>query len=234
MYLLKAMVFMMKKCNECNIFIQDNNKICPLCHGALETVEGTNSINQYPNVHPKLKKLSLFLRIYLALSIVTETILITINYYTGHETWWSPFIGLYLLYGYFLMRFALVKSGSGRWRTVIGTFLIVFLIITADISNGYDGWSVNYILPIALGILNTISLYLIVLRRNHWQTYLVFQLTLLGISLISLILIPLNIITNPMIIVLVNIYIALSFVSVTIIGGNKAFTELRHRFHINR
>jgi len=232
--LLKATVFMMKKCNQCNVYIQDNNKICPLCHGALERTEGKDSINKYPNVHPKIKKLSLFLRIYLASSIVLETILITINYYNDHETWWSLFIGLYLLYGYFLMRFALVKSGSGRWRTVIGTFLTVFLVITVDISNGYDGWSINYILPIALAILNTLALIFVILKRNNWQTYLVFQLTLLSISLMSLILIPLNIISYPMVIVLVNIYIALSFTTVAIIGGNKATTELKHRFHINR
>ena len=224
----------MKKCNQCQVYIQDNNKICPLCHGALERIDGNTSINNYPNVHPKRKKLSLFLRIFLALSIVIETILITINYYTGHETWWSPFIGLYLLYGYFLMRFALVRTGSGRWRVVTGTFLIVFLVITADMSNGYDGWSVNFILPIALGVLNTLSLVFIVIRRKNWQSYLVFQLTLLGISMLSLILILLNIITYPMVIVLVNIYIALSFITVTIIGGNKALYELKHRFHINR
>lgn len=224
----------MNKCKQCNVYITDDVKVCPLCNGALENTGSGKSAKKYPNVHHKRKKLSLFLRIFLASAIVVETILVTINYYLGHETWWSFFVGLCLAYAYFLMRFALAQSGSGRWRTVAGTLLTAMLIIAMDIGTGYDTWSTNYVLPIALGILNTLSIVLIFTKRNQWQSFMVVQLTLIAITALSLILIPLGIITKPIVIVIVLIYTVLTFVSTVIIGGSKALTELRHRFHINR
>ncbi|NLY82849.1 MAG: hypothetical protein GX078_08865 [Clostridiales bacterium] len=224
----------MNKCKQCNVYITDDVKICPLCNSALENVSSGDGIKKYPNVHPKRKRLSLFLRIFLAASIVVETILVTINFYMGHETWWSFFVGLYLAYAYFLIRFAIAQSGSGRWRMVAGTLLTAILIIAMDINTGYEAWSTNYVFPISLGLLNTLSIILIFTKRNQWQSFMVVQLTLIAITALSLILIPLGIITKPIVIVIVLIYTILTFVSTVIIGGSKALTELRHRFHINR
>ncbi|MBK5254345.1 MAG: hypothetical protein JJE03_07825 [Peptostreptococcaceae bacterium] len=224
----------MNKCKHCNVYITDDVTRCPLCNSALETVDGDDTKIKYPDVHPKRKKLSLFLRIFLASAIVVETVLVTINYYSGHETWWSFLAGLCFAYAYFLMRFAIAQSSSGRWRIVIGTLLTAILIITMDAGTGYDAWSTNYVFPVSLGILTTLSIALIFTKRNQWQSFMVVQLTLIAIAALSLILIPLGIITKPIVLIIVLMYTILSFISTLIIGGSKAQTELRHRFHINR
>lgn len=227
----------MKKCNQCGVYYTDDSNICALCHCALgvsDDVTAGYSSQPYPAIHMMMKQRGLFLRILLSAVIVIEAVLVTVNVYTNSNSAWSLYTGIYLLYTYLLARFAVFQNGSGRWRIITGTLLTAWVIFAIDCSNGYNGWSINYFFPIAFGLLNILVIILIFVRRNIWQSYLVVQLTLIALSGVSFLLIPLGIMTKPKISVIVFIMSVLCFTVTVIMGSRKALAELKRRFHINR
>ena len=100
----------MSRCKQCNVEILDETERCPLCHSVLEpTIEVEN---MYPDVRVKQRKMILLSKIYLFVAIVVEAFLIVVNHYGEFETAWSLMTGLALIYGYLVIRFAILgKTG---------------------------------------------------------------------------------------------------------------------------
>lgn len=227
----------MKNCKQCGVYFADDSNICPLCHCALTLCDNNAEAfvaQGYPTNHMIMKQRSLVLRILLSAVIVTEAILIIVNIYTESRSAWSLFTGIYLLYTYLLARFSVFQNGSGRWRIITGTILTALLIFAVDTSNGYSGWSINYFFPISFAVLDIMVLVLILVRKDVWQSYLVVQLTLIAMTGVGLLLIPLGLMTRPKVSILVFIMSVLCFTVTVIIGGQKAREELKRRFHISR
>ena len=103
----------MSRCKQCNVEILDETERCPLCHSVLEkTVEVEN---MYPNVRTMTRRLALLSRIYLFVAILVEALLIYLNVLSDSEMFWSAIPGLAMLYGYLVLRYAILgKSGMEK------------------------------------------------------------------------------------------------------------------------
>ena len=108
----------MSRCKQCNVEILDETERCPLCHSVLEkTVEVEN---MYPNVRTMTRRLALLSRIYLFVAILVEALLIYLNVLSDSEMFWSAIPGLAMLYGYLVLRYAILGKSGYKGKIITG------------------------------------------------------------------------------------------------------------------
>ena len=221
----------MSKCKQCGVIVRDDTQVCPLCKCVLDTDD--NSENKYPDIWAKNHVMKLLIRIYLFAAIVTETLLIYLNYRYFNGIYWSVIVGVVLAYIYLTLAYTVSYSRAGyRMKIIVGVAGGILLLNVIDHVLGNNGWSIDYAFPAALLAVDVTVLFLIIFNRRNWQSYLSFQIAMILFSLIPVVL---NLIGYARVPFLANLVLAVAvflFLGTVIIGGKRATTELKRRFHI--
>ena len=179
------------------------------------------------------RSLKLVIRIYLFVAIVLEAVLVAINYFFFHGTYWSVVVGVILAYIYFTLAYTVSYSRAGyRMKIIVGVACGVLLLLVIDRVLGNNGWSMNYAFPAALLATDAVILGFIIFNRRNWQSYLSFQLAMVVFSIVPVLLSVLGLVTAPMLSYVAAAMAVFSFLGTVIIGGRRATTELKRRFHI--
>ncbi len=220
----------MSKCRQCNIEVLDETQRCPLCGTVLEpTVEVEN---MYPDIRLKSRKLVFISRLYLFASIVIEILLVNICMLSDVQSLVYIICGLVLLFGYIVIRYAILGTSGYIAKTVVLTIIAVIMLVAIDFSVGYNGWSVNYAFPSVILLIDVGTLVLMAVNRKNWQSYLMLQIFMVLCSIVAIILNVVHIVTDPIVsIVALNVSVIL-LLGTVIIGGRRARVELKRRFHI--
>ena len=220
----------MSRCKQCNVEILDETERCPLCHSVLEkTVEVEN---MYPNVRTMTRRLALLSRIYLFVAILVEALLIYLNVLSDSEMFWSAIPGLARLYGYLVLRYAILGKSGYKGKIIVLTLIAILMVVAIDFVVGYRGWSVNYALPSAILLVDTGILILMCINRRNWQSYMMWQIFMILCSVVPLVLYAVGIVTAPLLALLAFAFSTALFLGTLIIGDRRARTELRRRFHV--
>ena len=220
----------MSRCKQCNVEILDETERCPLCHSVLEkTVEVEN---MYPNVRTMTRRLALLSRIYLFVAILVEALLIYLNVLSDSEMFWSAIPGLAMLYGYLVLRYAILGKSGYKGKIIVLTLIAILMVVAIDFVVGYRGWSVNYALPSAILLVDAGILILMCINRRNWQSYMMWQIFMILCSVVPLVLYAVGIVTAPLLALLAFAFSAALFLGTLIIGARRARTELRRRFHV--
>ena len=220
----------MSRCKQCNVEILDETERCPLCHSVLEkTVEVEN---MYPNVRMITRRLALLSRIYLFVVILVEALLIYLNVLSDSEMFWSAIPGLAMLYGYLVLRYAILGKSGYKGKTIVLTLIAILMVVAIDFVVGYRGWSVNYALPSAILLVDVGILILMCINRRNWQSYMMWQIFMILCSVVPLVLYAVGIVTVPLLALLAFAFSMALFLGTLIIGDRRARTELRRRFHV--
>lgn len=220
----------MSRCKQCNVEILDETERCPLCHSVLEkTVEVEN---MYPNVRTMTRRLALLSRIYLFVAILVEALLIYLNVLSDSEMFWSAIPGLAMLYGYLVLRYAILGKSGYKGKIIVLTLIVILMVVAIDFVVGYRGWSVNYALPSAILLVDAGILILMCINRRNWQSYMMWQIFMILCSVVPLVLYAVGIVTAPILALLAFAFSAALFLGTLIIGDRRARTELRRRFHV--
>ena len=210
--------------------ILDETERCPLCHSVLEkTVEVEN---MYPNVRTMTRRLALLSRIYLFVAILVEALLIYLNVLSDSEMFWSAIPGLAMLYGYLVLRYAILGKSGYKGKIIVLTLIAILMVVAIDFVVGYRGWSVNYALPSAILLVDAGILILMCINRRNWQSYMMWQIFMILCSVVPLVLYAVGIVTAPLLAFLAFAVSAALFLGTLIIGDRRARTELRRRFHV--
>ena len=117
-------------------------------------------------------------------------------------------------------------------KIVVGVAGAILLLVVVDHVLGNNGWSVDYAFPAALLLVDVTILCLIFFNRRNWQSYLSFQIVMIFFSLIPFLL---NLMGYMRVMFLADLALVVSvfmFLGTVIIGGKRATTELKRRFHI--
>ncbi|MBO5033961.1 MAG: zinc ribbon domain-containing protein [Lachnospiraceae bacterium] len=220
----------MSKCRQCKIEILDETERCPLCNTVLEpTIEVEN---MYPDIRVRSRKLVMLSRIYLFLAVAAELILVDVYMLSDVQALAVIISGLVLLFGYIVIRYAILGTSGYIAKTVVLTIIAVIMFVAIDFSVGYNGWSVNYVFPSGILMIDAAVVVLMIVNRKNWQSYLMLQIFMVLCGAAAVILSSVGIITHPMLsIVALNASIIL-LLGTVIIGGRRARVELRRRFHI--
>lgn len=221
----------MSRCRQCNIEILDDAQICPLCKCVVEKDgKGTSS---YPDIRLRTRKLNLAVRIFLFASILAEVMLVYANWKYFSGTWWCVITGAGFAYVYMMAKFAVLNDNAGyRSKFLALTFAGILYIILIDVVIGYNGWSVNFVLPGGLLFVDAFILAIMFLNRRNWQSYIMLELFMILLSALPLLLIGLGIITETFVSGLAFAASVLLFLGTLIIGDRRARSELKRRFHV--
>ena len=100
----------MNICRNCNIRVNDDIDVCPLCHSVLdddltqEEMEISEKLihqgSSYPNVRKREKRMNIVMRAILFLFIVAEIGLVLINRSVKPHFWWAGICGVAMVYIY--------------------------------------------------------------------------------------------------------------------------------------
>ena len=220
----------MSKCRQCNIEVLDETERCPLCNTVLDETEEME--NMYPDIRVKTRKLVFFSRVYLFLAVVIEIILINICMLTEVQSLVYIISGLVLLFGYIVIKYAILGTSGYIAKTVVLTVIAVIMLVAIDFFVGYDGWSVNYVLPSGILLIDVGILALMVINRKNWQSYLMLQIFMVICSGVAVVINAFQIITEPIVsIIALNVSVIL-LLGTVIVGGRRSRVELKRRFHI--
>lgn len=223
----------MRQCKQCNLEILDETMVCPLCKSVLEVSDETeHTATGYPDVKAASRKLNFIVKLYSFLAIITEAALIIINYISFRGIWWSAISGISILYFYITLKYSLLKNNG--YKKVILTQVVgaVLLVIASDYIVGYRGWSINYVLPSAVLLLDVTIGILMLVNMANWQSYILMQILTVLVSLGCLLLWKFGVITQP-IVTLTALGVSVSILLATLIfGDRKAKNELKRRFHV--
>ena len=187
----------------------------------------------YPEVRYRFRRLDFISRFYLFLAIILEAVLFSINYFSFNGVWWSIITGLVLLYGYVVLRYAVIGKSGYRSKSIILTLVFILTAIAIDLTTGYRGWSLDYILPLAIILMDIAILILMFFNRQNWQSYICFQLLMVCCSLVPIGLYLLGIEKQINMAVLPMALSVTIFLGTIILGDRRARTELKRRFHVN-
>ena len=219
----------MARCVNCNIEILDETEVCPLCMSILEpTVEVEN---MYPDVREKTRFMKLICNIYLFLTICAEAVMIYLDVRFQSPIWWSILVGVGLFYFYLVLRFAIVGKSGYRSKIITLTILAVLAAVGVDMASGYRGWSVDYVLPAGIVVVDVVILFLMYYNRRNWQSYMMWQIFMILCSLIPMVLFIAGLEQNAYLAFLPMVLSAAIFLGTLIIGDRRARTELYRRFH---
>lgn len=220
----------MSKCRQCKIEIKDETHVCPLCHCVIEP-EGDGK-DTYPDVRIKTRRLMLAGRIYLFLTLAVSVFLIALNYEMYHGIWWSAIVAASLFYLYLVLRFAVLDDAGYRLKLMVLTICGVAMVILIDFVIGYRGWSVNYVIPSGILLIDLSIVILMLINHRNWQSYLLFQIGMIVLAGVTLILWGVGIITKPMLSLVTFAISVFLFLGTLIIGDRRARIELQRRFHV--
>lgn len=222
----------MAKCLKCNVIIKDNTLICPLCQHILEQDPGETLTNTYPNIEQKRKKTAFALRIYAFAAIVAEALLALINYKLFAGVFWCVISGMALLYAYLTIWFSFQKNADFRIKLLFQALSGILFLVAVDLIYGFKGWSVCIGFPVIILSLDALTFILMLINRSTFHTYLWVMLLLTALSVIPVVLYVLGYnqaVTLAATALGVSIVIVLGML---LIGGQKARTELKRRFHV--
>lgn len=220
----------MSKCRQCKIEILDETERCPLCNSVLEHTVDVE--NMYPNVRMVARKLAIISRIYLFCAILVEALLVYINAVTTSEIWWCTITGLIFLYGYMLLRYALLGKSGYRSKVFVLVLIAVLMAVAIDFVVGYQGWSVNYVLPSGILFMDAGILILMFYNRRNWQSYILWQISMILCSIVPLVFSLVGVASSPLLGQIAFAASVFLFLGTMIIGDRRARTELKRRFHI--
>ncbi|MDE6622414.1 MAG: zinc ribbon domain-containing protein, partial [Lachnospiraceae bacterium] len=140
--------------------------------------------------------------------------------------------GLVLLFGYIVLRYAILGTSGYIAKTIVLTIIAIIMLVAVDFIVGYNGWSVNYVFPSGILLIDVGILVLMVINRKNWQSYLMLQIFMVICSAVAIILSLVQIITDPIVSVIALNLSLILLLGTVIIGGRRARVELKRRFHI--
>lgn len=220
----------MSRCRQCKIEVLDETERCPLCGSVLEPTVDVE--NMYPDIRVRSRKLAFISRLYLFLAVVTEIILVNICMLSDVQSLVYIIGGLVLLFGYIVIRYAILGTSGYIAKTVVLTVIAVIMLVAVDFFVGYNGWSVNYVFPSGILLIDVGIVVCMFINRKNWQSYLMVQIFMVLCSGVAIVLSLVQIITHSMLsVIALNVSVIL-LLGTMIIGGRRARVELKRRFHI--
>ncbi len=221
----------MSKCQNCKVEVLDVTDRCPLCQSILEQTDTLE--NMYPDAKIKMRRLMLVSRIYLFCAIIAGIILFWIDLQTKSQIWWSAIAGAALLLVYLILRYTISGDASYKLKSFMLAFMIVLYTFMVDIVTGYKGWSIDYVLPSGILLVDGFIVFCMIYNHRNWQSYIMWQIFMILLSFVPVVLFLAGLEHNPYMAFIPLVVSSLIFLGTMIIGDRKARVELKRRFHIN-
>ena len=98
---------------------------------------------------------------------------------------------------------------------------------------GFSRWSLNYVFPAVIFGIDLLVVILMFVNYRNWQSYMSWQIFMIALGLLAMLFAHWGWITRPTVSFWALMVSVLLFLATLILGGKRARTELKRRFHIN-
>src|SRR5690625_1227466 len=226
----------MKRCTHCELNINTRLESCVLCD---RTLINSDNEKQNPIIYPRYQArsyaYSLIKKVSFWFVVATFVIGALINFITWdlQPFLWAPILSIGLMYLYNFLSIYFEDFWCGTFgRLLLSNYLLVsFFVLVVDYSTGYQGWSLNYFIPLTgigtASLLGVMSAY----RRSFWSNEVGYLLFVLVINLLPIILFLLGVSTVLWTGVMSLAFVVIIFTSLFIFQRNKVQAEIIKRLH---
>lgn len=221
----------MKRCAICGAKLTGQRKICPLCGQTLDSSVTQEDFEVYPTVPIRLtyralnRIITLWGVVMLALLVVLKlTVLRRMPYF------WPLCLGVAGLH-------VILLAGVRKWRNVpksvmYASVACVLLSLALDLLTGWRGWSLNFVLPILGGGLESFFFALCLSVRGRHNAYGIYFFLSSLWAVAVLILALTGVITIWIPTLVATVLAAVLMILLTALQGRDFLSELSRRFHI--
>ena len=220
----------MQHCNHCNVDIRGNQKYCPLCQNLL-TSKGDEQDEVFP-VIPESYQYNLILRIMIFISISAVAVSIAINSMFPVRVNWSMFIIAGLLCMWISLAIVIKKRHNIPKTITWQVAVISILAVIWDWRIGWNGWSLDYVIPIACVVAMMVMAVTAKIMHLAVRNFIIYFLLDGIFGIIPIIFIKLNVLNvlYPSIIcVTVSV---VSIAALALFEGENIKDELDKKMHI--
>ena len=207
---------------------------CPLCRKAIGSIDEEKKKHiepAYPLTKRKTYRARNALWIYVIAAIAAFLIIFNVNIRMHHEMWWTFLIGLIMIYGYITLFFSLKKQIGHQPKMMMQSLLAVLLVLFIDYATGFHGWSLNYVYPGLLALIDLLIVILMLVNKRNWQSYIIMQLWVVILAVGPFILYLFGLVDHLQIPWIILASVILVFFATLLIGGSRARGEMARRFH---
>lgn len=220
----------MKYCNNCNVSVVGKRRICPLCQGRICGKEYKEEV--FPKIVFVYKEYSKFLKYMLLISIIIATLAVSANILLYKTGAWSLFI-LGILGSVWASLITLINQRKNIPKNIWYQVMTISVIaLLWDFLTGWDGWSINYVIPLAC-VFAMISMVLISkIRKLRIEDYILYIIIdgLFGIVPVIFIITGILDVLYPSVICIATSVISLS--TIVIFEDKSLVAEIKRRLHV--
>lgn len=221
----------MQFCDNCRVHIQGSQKVCPLCGGIISEDDG-KSEDVFPTIPTIYQEFNVFIRSIILISIIAIVISFAINIIFTKESRWSLLVAAAILCMWISLFFIIRKKNNIPKTIVWQVAILGIFAVLWDLSIGWMGWSIDYVLPsICVGamIVMAISAKLLKIGVQDLIIYFLVDGIFGFVPIIFIIFGGVNVLFPSVICVAAS---AISLSTLIIFQGENIKAELKRRMHI--
>jgi len=207
------------------------HSICPLCSGILEG-KGDPKEDVFPFIPTIYQEFNLFIRVLVLISIIAVVASFAVNIIFTKESRWSLLVaaGVVCIW---ISLLVIIRKKNNIGKTILWQVgIISILSVIWDISMGFIGWSIDYVIPIVCVlamIVMAIGAKLLKIGVRDLIVYLFIDAMFGFIPVIFIIFDWLKVIYPSVICVAASI---ISLSALILFEGDNMKNELKKRMHI--
>ena len=133
-------------CRKCRVNVHGDKHCCPLCKGELT---GEPDENVFPSVTKEKFSRTFALRVVSFIAVTIIILAFTVNLLIHRETWWSLIVAAATACLWVSVSSAIIQR---RHIFAAITWQLIFIsgaMVLWDLSMGWLGWSIDYVIPCA-------------------------------------------------------------------------------------
>lgn len=136
----------MQTCDYCKVNIKGDNRTCPLCGGILSG-QADKEEEVFPHIPTIYQEFNIFIRMIVFVSITAVVISFAINMIFTKDSRWSLLVASGIACMWISLFFIIRKKNNIPKTIVWQVGLISIFSFLWDLSIGWMGWSIDYVIP---------------------------------------------------------------------------------------
>lgn len=226
----------MKWCEHCNVSVNTERKICPLCFNSLKELDEKIDYACYPKREKKEKKKNLLYKTVCFICIISILISLIVDFFTHVEgsNWWSLYVVISVFYVFSLFRGTIYTRIYAIKRLIIQEVVVSILLVVINLLSSDIKWALSIVIPCVFLATNSTNMIIMLANKKYFGDNVFPVLLSLLLGCVPFILELCDVITGdklwaPLTSFCYSIVLCLG---IFIFGGKLLKEEFSKRFHV--
>jgi len=219
----------MSQCNQCNVTVRGDDKVCPLCQNQLTGAVGEALYPAIPTVYGQYR---LIFKILTTLTLSGGIICVGINLMLPQSGFWSVFVVFGILCFWVSIIIVIKRRGNLLKSITFQVVAFALMFVALDFLIGWTGWSLNFFIPISCTVA-ILSLAIIVkvkkLPAEEYGVYLIADILFCIVPIVFYFTGLISVVLPSLLCMAVSV---VTCVSQIVFEGKNLWIEIVKRFHV--